>query len=123
MLFRSSSGRCSPYHQSGKSWGSFAGRCFVDSFIHENGNDNAVVTALGRVRDSTGSAEPMCVLSRRQSWLGEEGIPARLEASPSLLARCPLKEKFLGEGKTLARLARLGEPLQAQESLILSEIF
>ena len=38
-----------PYHQSGKSWTSFAWRCFVDCFIHENGNDNAIVIALWRV--------------------------------------------------------------------------
>ena len=71
----------SPYHQSGKYWTSFAWRCFVDCFIHENGNDSAVVTALWRVRDSAEGAEPMCALSGRQSLLGGEGIPARLGAS------------------------------------------
>ena len=42
------------------------------------------VIALWRVRVSAEGAEPMCALSRRQSWLGEERNPARLEASPSL---------------------------------------
>ena len=79
-----SSGGRFPYHQSGKSWTSFAWRCFVDRFIHKNGNDNAVVIALWRVRDSAGDTEPMCALSRRQSWPGEERAPVRLEASPSL---------------------------------------
>ena len=72
-----SSIRRSPYHQSGKSWTSFAWRCFVDCFIHENGNDSTGVTACWRARDSAGSAEPMCALSRRQSRLVEGKIPSR----------------------------------------------
>ena len=82
--------------------GSFVWRCFVDCFIHENGNDSDVVIALWRVRDSAEDAEPMCALSRRQSWLPEEGNPARLEASPSLWLgalsrRGPSSRKTLGE--------------------------
>ena len=111
-----SSIRRSLYHRNGKSWTSFAWRCFVDCFIHENGNDNAVVIALWRVRDSAEDAEPMCALSRRQSWLPEEGNPARLEASPSLWLgalsrRGPSPRKNPRRGSPgLESLARLGEP-------------
>ena len=80
------SGRRSLYHRNGNPCSSFAWRCFVDCFIHKNGNDSAGVTARRRARDSTDGAEPMCALSRRQSLLRGKGIPARLEASPSLLA-------------------------------------
>ena len=66
-----SSVRRSPYHQSGKSWTSFAWRCFVDCFIHGNGNDSACVIPLWRVWDSAEGAEPMCAMSRRQNALGE----------------------------------------------------
>ena len=73
----------------------FAWRCFVDSFIHRNGNDNAAVITLWRVRDSAEGAEPMCALPRRQSWLREEGSLARQKASPSLSAWS--LEEFAGD--------------------------
>ena len=86
-----SSSRRSLYHQSGKSWSSFAWCSLVDCFIHGNGNCDAGVTARWRARDSAEGAEPMCALPRRQIWLREEGNSpglkgfARLEgASPGL---------------------------------------
>ena len=69
------SGGRSPYHRNGNACFSFAWCCFVDCFIHKNGNDSAGVIALWRVRDSAEDAEPMCALSRRQSLLRGEGIP------------------------------------------------
>ena len=100
-----SSIRRSPYHRNGKSCTSFAWRCFVDCFTHENGNCGAAVNMRSRARDSAEDAAPMCALSRRQSMLGEEGIPVRLEDSPSLWLdswrhpRCPLEGRSLAEGK------------------------
>ena len=111
-----------PYHQSGNPWGSFAWRGFVDCFIHENGNNSAGVIVLWRVRDSAEDAEPMCALSRRQSWLPEEGNPARLEALPSLWLDALSRRGPSPREKPLARLARLGEPLQAWRAWSLAKI-
>ena len=58
-------GRRSLYHQSGNPCSSFARRCFVDCFIHENDNNGAGVIVLWRARDSAEDAEPMCALPRR----------------------------------------------------------
>ena len=101
----------------------FAWRCFVDSFIHRNGNDNAVVIMLWCVRDSAEDAEPMCALPRRQSWLPEEGNLARLEASPSLRLGALSRRGPSPREKPSARLARLGEPLQAWRAWSLAIIF
>ena len=107
------SGRWSPYHQSGNPCCSFAWRCFIDCFIHENGNDNAVVITLWRVCDSAEDAEPMCALSRRQSALGDEETLARSEASPSLWLGVLSRRGPSPRENPLAGLARLGEPRQA----------
>ena len=102
--------------------GSFAWRCFVDCFIHENGNDNAVVTALWRVCDSADDAEPMCALSRRQSWPGEERALAGLEASPSLQLEALSRRGPSPREKSLARLRQAWGASPGLESLVLSEI-
>ena len=111
-----SSIRRSPYHQSGKSWTSFAWRCFVDCFIHGNGNDNACVIPLWRVWDSAEGAEPMCALSQGQSWLGEEKTLARPEASPS-----PWRDPLSRE--SLSRPRQAWEPLQAWRAWSLVKFF
>ena len=117
------SGRWSPCHRNGNSCSSFAWCSLVDCFIHENGNCGAVITTRRHAHDSAVGVEPMCALSRRQSWLPEEGNPTRLEASPSLWLGA------LSRGGPLPREKTLGEARQAWraspglESLVLSEIF
>ena len=91
----------------------FAWCCFVDCFIHKNGNDSAGVTAPWRAHDSTEDAEPMCALSRRQSRLGEEGTLVRLEASPGLWLGVLSRGDPSPREKSLARLRQAWEPLQA----------
>ena len=100
--------RRSPYHQSGKPRGAFAWRSFVDRFIHENGN----CKLSSPLCDSAAGAEPMCVLSGRQSTLVEEEALARPRQ-----AWDPLERKFLAKGPDLWRdlarhrsLSRLEEP-------------
>ena len=94
------SGRLSPYHQSGNPCSSFAWRRFVECFIHGSGNCDAGVTARKRAWDSAEGAEPMCALSAETELASWGRNPARLGASPSLLAR-------LGDP---GLLDRLGEP-------------
>ena len=98
------SGRRSPYHRNGKSCISFAWHCFVDCFIHENGNNSADITARCHALDSAEDAEPMCALSRRQSWLHEKGTPQgwrprrAFGLSPSR-GEVPCRGKILGEAR------------------------
>ena len=104
------SGRWSPYHRNGNACSSFAWSCFVDCFIHKNGNDSSGVTARWRARDSTEDAEPMWALSRRQSWLGEEGKPREAGglAEPSSLV---LAEPFGLVREESREAGGLAEPL------------
>ena len=116
------SGRRSPYHQSGNPCRSFAWCGFVDCFILENGNCDAAVSARWCARDSTEDAEPMCALSRRQSWLPEEGNPARMGASPTFVGLM-LGGVFdpLSRGKSSSReKPSRGSP--GLESLVLGDI-
>ena len=117
-----SSGRRPPYHQSGNPCSSFAWRCFIDCFIHENGNDNAVVITLWRVCDSAEDAEPMCALSRRQSTLGKEENLARLEASPSLWLDALSRRGSSPREKSLSRPRQACGDSPGLESPVLSEI-
>ena len=71
------SGRRSPYHQSGNSCRPFAWCSVAGCFIHENGNCGAVITTRRHAHDSAVGVEPMCALSRRQSFLRGEGNPPR----------------------------------------------
>ena len=97
-------------------------------FRSENGNCGAAVTMRSRARDSAEDAEPMCALSRRQSLLGGEGIPARLEASLSLLARSLAASVMPSRGEVPRRGKNPREAHQAWraspglESLVLSKI-
>ena len=70
----SSAGR-SPYHQSGNSWACFAWRCFVDCFIHENGNDSTDVITLWRVWDFAGAQSPCALCRKDRAGLGREVNP------------------------------------------------
>ena len=116
-----SSVRRSPYHQSGKSWTAFARRCFVECFIHENGNDSAGVIARWRARDSAGAAEPMCALSRRQSWLVEGKALSRPKASASLWCDALSREGSPQERNACRALDKRMKILQAWEAWSLAK--
>ena len=117
-----SSVRWSPYHESGNPCSSFAWCCFVDCFIHENGNDNAVIIALWRVCDPAEDAEPMCTLSRRQSWPGEEK-PPRGWRPRRAFGLVPSRGEVPRRGFSLGEARQAWRASPGLESLVLSEIF
>ena len=116
-----SSIRRSPYHRNGKSWTSFAWRCFVDCFIHKNGNDTLSSSRFGASETLQGAQSP-CVLCR-----GDRAGLGRKEPSRGLASPSPWSDPLSRRGpsprdKSLARPRQAWEPLQAWRAWSLAKI-
>ena len=99
------------------------GAALLTALYTETATTASVITRW-RARDSAADAEPMCALSGRQSWLGEEKTPTRLEASPSILGVMPSRGEVPRQGrKPLARPRKARGASPGLESLVLSEVF